>query len=50
LEFSAVLEAANCEAGYPQEPITVINKLGLNQDAVVAVEPESWGAIKSIYR
>jgi len=50
LEFSGVLEARNCETGYPLEPITVLNKLGLNRDAVLDVEPQAWGAIKSLYR
>jgi len=50
MEFATLLEARNCENGYPMESITVFNKLGLNQDAVIAVEPQSWGAIKSLYR
>lgn len=42
--------AANCEAGYPMEAVAVFDRFGINQDAVVGVEPQSWGAIKSIYR
>jgi len=47
---ASVIEAANCEPGYPLEIVVVYNKFALNQDAVIAVEPQSWGAIKSIYR
>jgi hypothetical protein len=46
----SVIWAASCEAGYPLEPVTILNKFGINQNAVIAVEPESWGAIKSLYR
>ncbi|MCX5752871.1 MAG: hypothetical protein NTW97_04390 [Candidatus Krumholzibacteria bacterium] len=46
----SAIGAANCLPGYPVEPVTVLNKLGLNQDGVIAVEPESWGAIKNLYR
>jgi hypothetical protein len=50
MEFATLLEAANCGTGYPVEPITILNKLALNQGAVIAVEPQTWGAIKSLYR
>jgi hypothetical protein len=46
----SVIWAANCEEGYPVEPVTILNRFGVNQDGVIAVEPESWGAIKSLYR
>jgi hypothetical protein len=45
------IESYTCEAGYPAAPATIImNKLALNQGVVIAVEPQSWGAIKSLYR
>jgi hypothetical protein len=44
------LEARNCEPAYPEEPVTILNKLAMNQGAVIAGEPQSWGAIKSLYR
>ena len=31
------------------EPVTILNKLGLNQDAFIDTDDASWGAIKSIY-
>jgi len=46
----SVISAYTCEEGYPAEPVTILNALGINRDAVVAVELESWGAIKSLYR
>jgi len=42
--------AANCEPGYPVETVTVFNKLALNREAVIAVEPQTWGAIKNLCR
>ena len=45
------IESYTCEAGYPAGPATIIlNKLALNQEEVIAVEPQSWGAIKNLYR
>ena len=44
------LEARNCELGYPEEPVTILNKLAMNQGAVIAVEPETWSAIKRLFR
>jgi len=46
----STLEAANCDLGYPMEAVTILNKFGVNQEAVVAVGSRSWGAIKSLYR
>lgn len=46
----SVIWAANCEEGYPLEPVTILNKFGINQGGVIAVESQSWGAIKSLYR
>jgi hypothetical protein len=46
----SVIWAANCEEGYPMEPVTILNKFGINQEGVIAVESQSWGAIKSLYR
>ncbi len=46
---SAIL-ALSCEAGNPAEPVAVFNQFGVNQDAVLAVEPQSWGAIKGLFR
>ncbi len=45
-----VYQVANCEAGYPIEPLVMLNNLGLNQDCEFAVGTvtSSWGAIKSI--
>jgi hypothetical protein len=48
--YTTILQAANCESGYPMEPVTVLNKFGINQDGVIGVESETWGAIKSLYR
>lgn len=50
LGFAAYLEAASCEPGNPPEPITVLDKLGLNRGGVIEVEPQPWGAIKSLCR
>jgi len=46
---SAVL-AANCELGYPIEEVIVLNNLALNQEGAIAVELQSWGAIRNLYR
>jgi hypothetical protein len=46
----SVIWAAGCEEGYPMEAVTILNKFGINQGGVVAVESQSWGAIKSLYR
>jgi hypothetical protein len=46
---SAIL-AVTCEPGNPTEPVAVFNQFGVNRDAVIAVEPQSWGAIKGMYR
>jgi len=43
------LEAWNCEPGYPAEPMIVISRLYVNWWWDEA-EPQSWGAIKSLYR
>ena len=32
------------------ESVTILDEFGINQDGVIAVEPQSWGAIKSFYR
>ncbi len=42
--------AANCEAGYPLETVTILNKFGIYQEGAIAVGSRSWGAIKSLYR
>ncbi|MCU0640341.1 MAG: hypothetical protein MUF59_10825, partial [Candidatus Krumholzibacteria bacterium] len=45
---SGAVEIADCTCGYPIEPATVLNKLGLNQNALIHTDEASWGAIKSI--
>ncbi len=50
MSCESVLMAANCQPGYPLEPVTVLNTFGIYQDAVIGVETDSWGAIKSLYR
>jgi hypothetical protein len=50
LSYQSVLEAATCQSGYPIEPVTILDKFGINQEAVIGVEPETWGGIKSLYR
>ena len=50
LSYESVLEAATCQPGNPTEPVTILNKFGINQNGVIAGEPQSWGAIKSLYR
>ena len=47
---SPFLDYADCEPGYPAEPVTVLNDLYLYQPCAYATEPTSWGAIKSLYR
>jgi len=42
--------AANCDPGYPIEPVTILNTFGINQEGVIGVEEHTWGAIKSLYR
>jgi hypothetical protein len=44
------LVVANCLSGYPVERAAILNEFGLNQPYLIAVEPVSWGAIKSLYR
>jgi hypothetical protein len=46
---SGAVEIADCTCSYPIEPVTILNKLGLNQDALIHNDDASWGAIKSIY-
>jgi len=46
---SGAVEIADCTCGYPIEPVTILNKLGLNQDALIHTDDASWGAIKDIY-
>lgn len=41
-------QVANCEPGYPIEPVTILNHLALNQPCEVGTETSSWGAIKNI--
>ncbi len=41
--------AASCEAGYPLEAVTILNKFGIYQEGAIAVGSRSWGAIKSLY-
>jgi len=43
-----MIQAPNCSIGYPVEQVTVLNDFGLNQ--LIATEPVSWGAIRSLYR
>jgi hypothetical protein len=45
-----VYQFANCDPGYPTEPILVLNHLALNQPCRVGTENVSWGAIKSLYK
>jgi hypothetical protein len=45
-----VYQFANCEPGYPTEPILILNHLALNQSCVIGTENVSWGAIKSLYK
>lgn len=44
------LRVATCELGYPLEDVTVLNYLYLNQPGQIAVDPQSWGTIKSLFR
>ena len=40
----------SCEPGYPIEPVKRFTHLYLNWDGGIAVEEQSWGAIKSLFR
>jgi len=40
---------SDCTRGYPIDPFKILNKLGLNQDALIHNDDASWGAIKDIY-
>ncbi len=42
-------QVATCELGYPIEPVRRFTHLYLNWDGGVAVEPKSWGSIKSLF-
>ncbi|MBN2069924.1 MAG: hypothetical protein JW814_00595 [Candidatus Krumholzibacteriota bacterium] len=42
------VQVAGCDALRTIEPVTPLNKFGLNQDGVVANETSTWGAIKSL--
>jgi len=42
-------QVANCLAGYPIEPLTILNHLALNQPCEYAAENTTWGAIKGMY-
>ena len=44
------IRAVTCGYGDPMEPVVILNEFGINQDAVIAVEPQTWGAIKGLYR
>jgi hypothetical protein len=46
---AGAIQIANCLPNYPLEPLTVFNRLGLNQDGVIGNEDTSWGAIKGMY-
>lgn len=50
LSCYSALEAFTCEPGYPAETVTILNKFGINQNAVIGIEPQTWGALKSLYR
>lgn len=50
MSCESVLMAANCQPGYPSEPVTILDKFGIYQEAVLEIEPQPWGAIKSLYR
>jgi hypothetical protein len=43
------IEAANCEMGNPLDQVVVLNRLNMNW-WFDAAEPQTWGAIKSLYR
>jgi hypothetical protein len=42
-------QVASCELGYPIYPLKRYCQLSLNYDGGVAVEHQSWGAIKSLF-
>jgi hypothetical protein len=42
-------QVASCELGYPIYPLKRLTHLSLNYDGGVAVEHQSWGAIKSLF-
>jgi hypothetical protein len=46
---TGVVQIADCTCGWPLEPVMILNKLGLNQDAFIDTDDASWGAIKDIY-
>jgi hypothetical protein len=46
---AGVYQVANCEPGYPLEPVTLLNNLHINEDCVYGNETSSWGAIKGMY-
>lgn len=39
-----------CAPGYPTVDATILTHVGLNQSGAYAVDPVSWGTIKSLYR
>lgn len=43
-----VYQFANCNPGYPIEPIVRLSHLCLNQFCSIGLEDASWGAIKSM--
>jgi hypothetical protein len=43
-------QIATCELGYPIEPVKRFTHLYLNWDGGTAVEPKSWGSIKSLFK
>jgi hypothetical protein len=43
-------QVASCELGYPIYPVKRFTHLYLNWDGGTAVEPKSWGSIKSLFR
>jgi hypothetical protein len=43
-------QVASCELGYPIEPVKRFTHLYLNWDGGTAVEPKSWGSIKSLFK
>jgi hypothetical protein len=44
-----VYQVVTCELGYPIAPLKRFTHLSLNYDGGVAVEHQSWGAIKSLF-
>jgi len=47
---STVVEVANCQNGFPLEPLVTVCHLFLNQPCYYSVESITWGSIKGLYK